>query len=74
MHVLLVEDEPGIARFISQELKESGYAVDVIGDGLTGFNYATSVEYDLIIVDILLPGMDGLQLLGKIRNQKIKKI
>lgn len=71
MHVLLVEDEPGIAQFISQGLREAGYVVDVATDGQKGWDYASTVEYDLIILDLLLPVMDGFQVLGKIRNHKI---
>jgi DNA-binding response OmpR family regulator len=71
MHVLLVEDEPGIAQFISQGLREAGYVVDVASDGKEGWDYASTIEYDLMILDILLPGIDGFQLLGKIRNHKI---
>ncbi len=71
MQVLLVEDEPGIAQFISQGLREAGYGVDVAPDGKQGWDYASTVEYDLMILDLLLPGMDGFQLLGKIRNHKI---
>ncbi|MEC4982746.1 MAG: response regulator transcription factor [Oscillatoria sp. PMC 1068.18] len=71
MHILLVEDEPGIAQFINQGLKEAGYIVDVAFDGKQGWEYASSVEYDLAILDILLPGIDGLELLGKIRSRKI---
>lgn len=71
MHILLVEDEPGIAQFIGQGLREAGYAVDVAQDGKEGWDFASSVEYDVMILDILLPMMDGLQLLSKIRNHKI---
>lgn len=71
MHILLVEDEPGIAQFISQGLREAGYVVDVAADGKVGWDYASTVEYDLMILDLLLPGMDGLQLLSKIRSNKI---
>lgn len=71
MQVLLVEDEPGIAQFISQGLREAGYGVDVAPDGKQGWDYASTVGYDLMILDLLLPGMDGFQLLGKIRNHKI---
>lgn len=54
MRVLLVEDEPGIAQFIRQGLSETGYAVDIAQDGQEGWEYASVVEYDLIILDILL--------------------
>jgi len=71
MRVLLVEDEPGIAQFIRQGLSETGYAVDIAQDGQEGWEYASVVEYDLIILDILLPQMDGLELLTELRTRKI---
>ncbi|KYC42825.1 two-component system response regulator [Scytonema hofmannii PCC 7110] len=72
MRILLVEDEPGIAQFISQGLRETGYAVDIACDGKQGREYASSAEYDIIILDIMLPKIDGLKLLGEIRSQKIQ--
>jgi DNA-binding response OmpR family regulator len=71
MRVLVVEDEPGIAQFINQGLREAGYAVDLAQDGQEGKQYISSVEYDIIILDILLPKIDGLKLLGEMRSQKI---
>jgi heavy metal response regulator len=72
VRVLVVEDEPGIAQFVRQGLSEAGYAVDVARDGREGLDYALSAEYDLLILDILLPMMDGLCLLRELRNQGIK--
>jgi DNA-binding response OmpR family regulator len=72
MRMLLVEDEPGIAQFVSQGLRETGYAVDVATDGFEGREYVTSIEYDIIIIDILLPKIDGLKLLTELRAQKIQ--
>lgn len=72
MRLLLVEDEPGIAQFISQGLQEAGDNVDVTTDGKHGWDYVSSLDYDLIILDILLPHIvAGFQLLRKIRNQQI---
>ncbi|WP_013324878.1 response regulator transcription factor [Gloeothece verrucosa] len=71
MRILLVEDEPGIAQFISQGLKETGYVVDIAPDGQQGKNYVDAVEYDIIILDIMLPKIDGLKLLGEIRAKKV---
>jgi DNA-binding response OmpR family regulator len=71
MRILVIEDEAGIAQFINQGLKEAGYAVDIASDGEAGKEYATTVEYDMIILDILLPKIDGLTLLEEIRSQKI---
>jgi DNA-binding response OmpR family regulator len=72
MRILLVEDEPGIAQFVRQGLAEVGYAVDVAPDGSQGWDYACAAEYDIIVLDIMLPAMDGLQLLRRLRSQQMK--
>ncbi|WP_083602508.1 response regulator [Hydrococcus rivularis] len=71
MRVLLVEDEPGIAKFIDRGLKEAGYVVDVAWDGKQGKEHISCAEYDIIILDIMLPKLDVWQLLEEIRTQKI---
>ncbi|MEA5509430.1 response regulator transcription factor [Crocosphaera sp. UHCC 0190] len=71
MRILLIEDESGIAQFISQGLKEIGYIVSVAKDGKEGKDYLEMSEYDIIILDIMLPRIDGLQLLQEIRQQQI---
>jgi DNA-binding response OmpR family regulator len=72
MRVLLVEDEPGMVQLICQGLNEVNYTVDVATDGCTGLDYACSTDYDALILDIMLPKMDGLQLLQRLRNEGIK--
>ncbi|MBV8886368.1 MAG: response regulator transcription factor [Chroococcidiopsidaceae cyanobacterium CP_BM_RX_35] len=72
MRVLVVEDEPGIAQFVCQGLREASYAVDLASDGAEGLDYALAAEYDAIVLDILLPRIDGLQLLEKLRSHRIK--
>jgi DNA-binding response OmpR family regulator len=69
MRVLVVEDEPDIAQFICQGLGESGYAVDLATDGLSGLDYLLAANYDLLLLDILLPKLDGLQVLSQLRKQ-----
>ncbi|HEX2912177.1 MAG TPA: response regulator transcription factor [Chloroflexia bacterium] len=69
MRILLVEDENGIAQFVLQGLRESGYAVDRASDGMEGLAYALAAEYDLLILDVMLPGMDGFALLKELRNR-----
>jgi DNA-binding response OmpR family regulator len=69
MRVLVVEDEPDIAQFICQGLGESGYAVDLATDGLSGLDYLMAANYDLLLLDILLPKLDGLQVLSQLRKQ-----
>jgi DNA-binding response OmpR family regulator len=71
MRILLVEDEPGIAQFINQGLKEAGYIVDLAVDGEKGKDFILTYDYDILILDILLPKIDGLRLLEEIRSQKI---
>jgi len=72
MRILVVEDEPGIARFIRQGLSEAGYAVDVASDGEEGLDYALAAPYDLLVLDILLPKMDGLRLLRELRERGMR--
>lgn len=69
--VLVVEDEPKIAAFIQQGLREEHYAVDVAHDGEEALDRATSVEYDLIVLDILLPKRDGISVCKELREMEI---
>jgi DNA-binding response OmpR family regulator len=69
MRVLVVEDEQKMARFLRQGLEEEGYAVDVAEDGREGAIQAAVGEYDVIVLDILLPHLDGLQLTAQIRRE-----
>jgi heavy metal response regulator len=71
MRLLVVEDEKKVASFIKQGLEEEGYAVDVALDGEEGLGMALDQVHDLIILDISLPKMDGLQVLKKLRHQKV---
>lgn len=68
MRILIVEDEKRMASFIQRGLKEEGYAVDTAEDGEKGWEYASVNEYDVIILDWMLPKMDGLALCAKIRE------
>jgi two-component system OmpR family response regulator len=70
MRVLVVEDEPELLRAVSQALREQGYAVDVAEDGEEGLFRATSWEYDAIVLDLMLPKIDGWQLLQTVRKSK----
>jgi DNA-binding response OmpR family regulator len=69
MRVLLIEDSKLLQRSVGTALKRAGYAVDVTGDGKEGLWYAESNPYDVIILDLMLPGMDGLTLLRRLRTQ-----
>ncbi|MEI6126227.1 MAG: response regulator transcription factor [Pseudomonadota bacterium] len=71
MRILLVEDDKGASRFIKKGLTEKGYVVDAVFDGEEGLYMATSQTYDLIILDILLPEMNGFEVLKGIRKHGI---
>ncbi len=67
MRVLIIEDELGVSGFLTQGLKESGYLVDAVPDGRQGLEYALTGVYDVIVLDLMLPGMDGLTVLRELR-------
>src|SRR4051812_19849271 len=71
MRILVVEDEKRIADFLCRGLEGAGYAVDAAGNGATALEHIHSTDYDLVILDLMLPDMDGLQVLEKIRNRKV---
>ena len=71
MRLLVVEDEPKVASFLKRGLEAENYAVDVAYDGEDGLYLATSHDYDLILLDILLPKLSGLDVLAKLRERGI---
>ena len=71
MRVLVVEDDAKIASFISKGLREAGFAVDVAHDGVDGLHLGLTEPYDAAVVDIMLPGIDGLSLIERLRTKKI---
>jgi heavy metal response regulator len=71
MRILVVEDEKKIADFIKRGLKEEGYAVDVAHDGEEGHFLAAEGKYDLIVLDLMVPKIDGISLCRKLREEKI---
>ena len=71
MRVLLIEDEPGVARFIKKGLEQEAFAVDVATDGDVGLELALGEPYDLMVVDVMLPGRDGLSVCRAVRQQRI---
>lgn len=71
MRVLLVEDDMKIASFVIKGLKEAGFAVDHAVNGADGLHLALDVPYDAAVVDIMLPELDGLSLIEKLRNQGV---
>ena len=71
MRILLVEDDQKIASFIIKGLKQAGLAVDYAADGEKGLNKALTGDYDVAVIDIMLPVLDGLFLIHEVRQQKI---
>jgi two-component system, OmpR family, response regulator len=70
MRVLVVEDEPDLLGSLLKALREDGYAVDGAVDGEDGLYKAESCDYDAVVLDIMLPGLDGWELLRRLRKQK----
>jgi len=71
MRILVVEDEHKIANSIKKGLEQESYAVDVAYDGKDGFDLATTEDYDAIVLDILLPGVNGVELCRNLREKQI---
>ncbi len=71
MRILIVEDEKKVAAFIKKGLEEETYAVDVAHDGEEGLFLASESQFDLIILDLMLPKINGLEVLTKLRNKKV---
>ena len=70
MRILIVEDEPDLLSAVAQSLREEGYAVDEATDGETGLYKAKGSDYDAIVLDLMIPRLDGLTLLQKLRCLK----
>jgi heavy metal response regulator len=72
MRVLVVEDNPDMGAYLEQGLSEHGFAVDLVTDGMRGFEYAATGVYDLLILDRMLPGRDGLEILRRLRAGDVR--
>ena len=70
MNILVAEDEVKIARFVKQALEEQGFVVELTDNGDDAFNLAATHSYDVIVLDIMLPGRDGLSILKQLRDRK----
>ena len=70
MRILVVEDEVRLAEALGQILSEQKYLVDIVHDGEDGYDYAASGIYDVIVLDVMLPGMDGYEIVRKLRRNK----
>ncbi len=71
MHILLIEDDADTAAYVTRGLSEAGHVVDAVGDGHEGLSLAAGESYDVMIVDRMLPGMDGLSIIRRIRERDI---
>ncbi|MDT0643096.1 response regulator transcription factor [Zunongwangia sp. F363] len=69
MNILVVEDEPGIAGFIKQGLEEESFFVEVVAEGRKGLDRALSNQYDLIILDWMIPGISGIEICRRLRDE-----
>jgi DNA-binding response OmpR family regulator len=71
MRILVVEDEERIARFVKTGLEEESYAVDTVGDGSSALDWVASAEYDLIVMDVMLPGLNGFEVTRILRERDV---
>jgi two-component system copper resistance phosphate regulon response regulator CusR len=69
MKILIIEDESKTANFLKKGLAETGFVVNVAADGLDGLHLAQELEFDLVILDVMLPGLDGWQVLARLREE-----
>lgn len=72
MRLLLIEDDRKIANFVRRGLREAGFAVDHAENGDDGLDLLLTEPYDVAVIDIMLPGLDGLSIIEKMRNRRIK--
>ncbi len=71
MKILIIEDTKSLAKTLADIIQESGGTADIVLDGISGLEYARSSIYDAIVLDVMLPGMDGFQILNQIRKEKV---
>ena len=74
MKIMVIEDEVKTAKFLKKGLSEAGYVTDVAADGLEGLHLAQEVDFDLVILDVMLPGLDGWQVLARLRETERKAL
>lgn len=71
IRILVIEDEPSVASVLRKALDEEGYEVSVVMDGISAWDYIDRFEYELFIMDVMIPGINGLELCKKVRQAKI---
>ncbi len=69
MKILVIEDETKTAKFLKKGLEEAGFVVDVAANGVSGLHLAQELQFDLVILDVMLPGLDGWQVLTRLRHE-----
>ena len=69
MRLLLIEDDVALQDIVTKKLKTEGYSVDTCSDGVSGYDYASSAEYDCIILDVMLPERNGIDVLRQLRSE-----
>ncbi len=74
MNVLIVEDEAGVSRFLEQACREAGYAPRVEADGLRALHLARATPFDLILLDVMLPGMNGFEVCRRLREASVRSL
>ena len=72
MNILIVEDEPALAEAVAHILRKAGHTTDAVADGQSALDYIRGFSYDLILLDIMLPKLDGLSVLRQLRREKIE--
>jgi DNA-binding response OmpR family regulator len=72
VQVLIVEDNPSVARFLEQAVREAGYTSLMVGDGLAALEAAGSGDFDLILLDVMLPGLDGFSVCKRLRAAGVR--
>lgn len=72
MRLLVIEDEPGVAGFLKKGLREASYAVDLVDNGFDGLHRAITETYDAIVLDLMLPRMDGFSVLREVRSHSVR--
>lgn len=72
MRVLVIEDDPGVARFLQKGLREASYAVDLADNGVDGLHKAATGTYDVVVLDLMLPGIDGFSVLREVRSAEVR--
>ena len=72
MRILVIEDEPKLADYLKKGLSEQSHVVDLARDGVDGRHLALQGNYDLIILDVMLPGVDGFEILASVREHRTR--